>query len=87
MRYAISYDLNNPGKNYEQLWNAIRSMGAQRILLSEWVTAPRTGTSAVQIRDSLWTFMDANDRLFVKCLDSADWAGMNLMVHPSRIAA
>lgn len=71
MKYAISYDLNKPGKDYQALYDALESIGARRTLLSEWVTK-RHNTNAAGLRSYLWKFMDANDRLFVKCLDSDD---------------
>ena len=85
MRYVISYDLNKPGKDYQKLTDALKSLGAERILLSEWVTTKRTGTNAAKLRDWLWTFMDGSDRLMVVCLDSSEWAGMNLMANPNTI--
>lgn len=84
MKYTISYDLNTPGKNYQALYTALESIGAHRVLLSEWVTK-RYNTTAAGLRDHIWQFMDANDRLFVKSLDSNDWAGMNLMFDPNRL--
>lgn len=85
MRYLISYDLNTPGKNYQPLWDALTSISAKRTLLSEWCTTRRSNTSAAKLRDWLGTFMDANDRLMVVCLDSNDWAGVNLMTDPNTI--
>ena len=38
MFYLISYNLMTPGKNYEDLWAALRAIGAVRILKSEWLT-------------------------------------------------
>ena len=84
MRYLISYDLNTPGKNYQALWDAIAGLSAQRVLLSQWITR-RSNTSAQGLRDYLWAFMDANDRLLVVCMDSADWASMNTMVNPNTL--
>jgi hypothetical protein len=86
MRYLIGYDLNAPGKNYDLLYRALAQLGASRVLLSEWVTSPRFNTSAGKMRDWLWAFMDGNDRLMVTCLDSSDWAGMNLMANPNKIS-
>ena len=85
MRYVISYDLNAPGKDYQTLYNALAQLGAKRTLLSEWVTNKRSNTSAAKLRDWLYTFMDTNDRLMVKCLESGDWAGMKLMVDPNNV--
>ena len=84
MRYLISYDLDSPGQNYDAVIGALRSVGAERVLLSQWVVR-WNNTSAVNVRTWLWSQMDRNDRLLVVCLDSADWAGMNLMVDPNTI--
>jgi hypothetical protein len=84
MRYTISYDLNSPGKDYQRLYDALAGLSARRILLSEWVTK-RYNTSAASLRNYLWQFMDANDRLIVTCLDSTDWAGMNLLFNPNSL--
>jgi hypothetical protein len=86
MRYAISYDLNKQGQDYQTLYDALKRLGATRMLYSEWV-AIHNNSSSEKLRDWLWTFMDRNDRLLVKCLDSGDWAGMNLMVNPNTLAA
>lgn len=84
MKYKISYDLRTPGKDYQKLYDALAAIGAQRTMLSEWVTK-RSQTTASGLRSYLWNFMDANDRLMVVCLDSSDWAGMNLMFDPNQL--
>lgn len=84
MRYVISYDLNTPGKDYQTLWDALASIGAQRVLYSQWVVR-RYETSAQGLANYLWRFMDANDRLLVISLDNTEWWGMNLMVDPQQI--
>lgn len=84
MRYLISYDLDAPGKNYDKVIAALKAVGAQRVLLSQWVVR-WNNTTATNIRSYVWSHMDANDRLLVSSLDSADWAGMNLMVDPNTI--
>ena len=84
MRYVISYDLNDPGQNYASVTNAITELGGQRVLLSQWVVN-RTGTNATGIRNYIWAYMDANDRLLVNSLESADWAGFNLLIDPHTV--
>lgn len=84
MRYVISYDLLRPGRDYERLWAALRGLGAQRILQSQWVVR-RNGTTAGAIRDNLQALIDANDRLLVTCLDSENWVSWNLMVNPNDV--
>ena len=82
MRYLISYDLDKPGQKYDSVIAALESVGAQRVLFSQWVVR-WPNTDAVTIRTWLWGFMDRNDRLLIVCLDSTDWAGMNTMVDPN----
>lgn len=62
--YIVSYDLLRPGRNYDQLYEALRSYSRwARIHDSVWAVV--TTQSAVQIRDHLSTYLDANDRVFV----------------------
>jgi hypothetical protein len=76
MKYLISYDLNTPGKDYKRLYDALASIGAKRILLSQWAVR-RDGTTCAQIRDALWALMDSNDRLLV--MEVGAFAANNLM--------
>jgi hypothetical protein len=64
MRYLISYDLMAPGKNYEPLWDALRKIGAVRVLESEWLCR-RVNTSPKGLAEYCVHFMDANDKIFV----------------------
>ena len=84
MRYIISYDLLAPGKNYQTLYDELAALGGCRVLLSQWIMR-RTQTSAADLRDHIRKFIDANDRLFVTCLDNADWAGLNAMTDASAV--
>ena len=84
MRYIVSYDLLAPGRDYTTLTNELTKLGAQRVLLSQWIVR-RNNTNAEAIRDYLRRFIDSNDRILVTCLDSADWAGWNLMVDPNTV--
>lgn len=71
--YIISYDLTNPGRDYEALSNAIKSYGNWwHQTGSTWVIASDT-TSSSAIRDYLKQFTDSNDKLFVAKL-SGEWA-------------
>ena len=84
MRYIISYDLNTPGQNYEPLWEALREIGAQRILQSQWI-ARRINTNAENLRNYIDQHLDANDGILVTCLDNADWASRGVMVNPNSV--
>lgn len=85
--YIISYDLCKPGRDYSSLYWAIKSY-ARWGKLTESTWAIVSSESAVQIRNNLMQFMDANDRLIVilsgreaawtKLLASNDWLRNNL---------
>lgn len=61
---VITYDLCSPGRNYDDLYNAIKSYGTwAHITESTWFV--KTDDSCAQIRDNLLSHIDSNDRLFV----------------------
>lgn len=62
--YIISYDLRAPGRNYEQLYAAIKAYG-KWAHINESLWAVVTDTNAVAVRDNLTKYLDPNDRLFV----------------------
>jgi endonuclease/exonuclease/phosphatase (EEP) superfamily protein YafD len=78
--YLVSYDLLNRATfgDYENLISALRQLGAQRVLLSEWVL--RNNATSSQIRDHLTPHIHANDRILV-CEMPANWASRNAMVN------
>ncbi|TOJ82024.1 hypothetical protein CGI32_18470, partial [Vibrio parahaemolyticus] len=48
--YSISYDLNNPGQKYENIYSVIRSFGGyNHIMESTWLVS--TSLSASQVLD------------------------------------
>ena len=63
-RYLISYDLMAPGKNYDNLWAALREIRAVRILESEWLVQ-RLNTDPLGLANYCLQHMDGNDRIFV----------------------
>lgn len=75
--YLISYDLMNPGKDYSDLYERIKSYQAwAHVLESVWVV--KSSSSAVQIRDNLMQVMDSNDKLFVaKLSGEAAWYNLS----------
>jgi hypothetical protein len=75
--YLISYDLDKPGQDYHRLITELVRLGAVRILYSEWFF--KSTSSAVQIRDHLQRFTDANDMLLVVAL-TGEAAWTKLMV-------
>ncbi|WKK75331.1 CRISPR-associated protein Cas2 [Marivirga salinae] len=72
--YTISYDLSNPGRDYDSLSNAIKSYGNWwHQSGSVWIIAS-INTNSASIRDYLKQFIDSNDKLFVAKLHG-EWAG------------
>ncbi len=74
MVYCISYDLRNPGRDYNSLTEAIRTYGYWwHQTGSVWLVA--TPKSAANVRDELMRHIDQNDKLFVVAIKK-DWAGV-----------
>ncbi|MCC2638630.1 MAG: hypothetical protein K0Q68_2349 [Moraxellaceae bacterium] len=63
--YLIGYDLNQPGKNYDALHDAIKRLGTTwcRPLDSTWIVSHPGPATA--IRDELMRHIDRNDALLV----------------------
>ena len=74
--YLISYDLRNPGQNYEALLKKIKSSsGWARLGDSAYIIISED--SAVNIRDYLMTVLDNNDKIFVGVINApAAWRGL-----------
>jgi len=74
--YIITYDLSNPGRNYEALLKLIKSYPAwARLGGSSYLVL--TEQSTVQIRDYLTPALDTNDSLFVGLMSNvAAWRGL-----------
>lgn len=62
--YIVSYDLLAPGRNYEQLYSALKTY-TKWAKVNESVWAIVTEKKAVEVRTHLTQYLDANDRLFV----------------------
>lgn len=66
----IEYDLRAPGRNYDDLYKAIKAYGVwARITESTWFI--KTNENCAQVRDKLLKHMDGNDRIFVAVLTGA----------------
>jgi CRISPR associated protein Cas2 len=75
----VAYDLLQPNRNYEPLWDALIRLGGKRVLESTWeFQSPHT---AQQIRDHLQQFIDSDDRLLV--MNVSAWASRNLITQPA----
>ncbi len=62
--YLISYDLIRPGKDYTHLHEHLKSYGDwAKPLESVWLIKSNLG--AEQLRNTVQTHMDGNDRIFV----------------------
>ena len=71
--YIIMYDLRAPGRNYEQLYQAIKSYGTWgKLTESSWAIV--SDQTAENIRNFLLNFIDNNDRIMViRSGQSAAW--------------
>lgn len=75
----ISYDLNQPGREYGPLIDRIKQLGTQgwcKPLESLWLI--KTDLSVTQARDDLLSYIDQSSRLLVLDVtgDAAAWYGM-----------
>lgn len=69
----VSYDLRAPGRNYQNLYDAIKKYPWAKPLESVWLID--TEKTSGQIRDELGTHIDSNDQLAVFELTAdAGWA-------------
>jgi hypothetical protein len=80
MRYLISYDLMTPGKDYKPLWTALETIGAVRVLDSEW-TVNHSNATPLTLANYCLKYMDANDRLLVTEMPDT-YAYKNLIAQP-----
>lgn len=70
--FQISYDLQDPGQDYDELFEAIKSYsGYCHILESTWFISTGSTSSAGNVRDELEDYVDANDELLVTKMPSS----------------
>ena len=74
--YIISYDLSEPGQNYEDVLNAIKEhSGWARLGGSAYVVLSENSTA--EVRDKIAAAIDSNDKLFVGTINApAAWIGL-----------
>lgn len=74
----VTYDLRNPGRNYETLLKRIKAYANwARLGGSSYIIMVENVTSASQHRDFLLEVLDANDKLYVSGLGKdAAWYGL-----------
>ena len=74
---VISYDLHDPGQNYEKVIAAVKNLGAwAKVHKSVWYV--NSIFSAKQSADKLWAVMDANVSVFVVDATNGNAAWQNL---------
>ncbi len=75
--YIVTYDLKNPGQNYEALIKIIHSYSAwARLGDSAYVITSKL--NAASVRDKLIKVLDNNDKLFVGKVNApAAWYGLS----------
>jgi hypothetical protein len=82
MQFLISYDLRQPGRNYQPLWDELARVGAFRVLLSAWYLNGNYTCS--QLRDHFRQYIDANDALLVvEFAYNAAWTGQLIQNLPT----
>lgn len=75
--FIVSYDLRKPGRNYDELYKAIKAYGTWAHLLeSVWMISSLQDVG--KVRDSLTKHVDANDIVLVIECDVSNWASRNL---------
>lgn len=73
----ISYDLYNPGQNYEAVIERIKTLGNwAKIHKSFWFVS--SSLSANQAADKVWEVMDVNDTVYVVDAKNNEAAWQNL---------
>lgn len=67
MVYMITYDLNSPGQNYEDVIEAIKDCSYNKTYCSYWKSSYmiKSYLTAQQISDKITPLLDGNDRLIV----------------------
>jgi hypothetical protein len=73
----ISYDLQRPGQNYPELFDAIKSVGTTWWHCLESVWLVKTTLASAQVREQLRLHIDANDKILVAAL-AGNWASLGL---------
>lgn len=74
--FIVSYDLRQPGRNYQPLYDRLNGWGAVSGLESVWFI--NADTTAENLRNDLLTRLDQNDGLFVgKLSGEAAWHNLN----------
>lgn len=78
----VTYDLSNPGRNYEILLKRIKAYNHwARLGGSSYIIMVTPTTTTAQVRDYLVQALDLNDKLYVSVLgNDAAWHGLGAEV-------
>ncbi len=72
--YSISYDLNNSGHKYENIYSVVRSFGGyNHIMESTWLVS--TSLSASQVVGKFTSYLDNNDKVFISKVNTDEYQG------------
>lgn len=63
--YLLTYDLNQPGQNYQSLYNALKSYGNNSISIMDSVWFVCDSRSATDVYNDFVKHIDQTDRIFV----------------------
>jgi hypothetical protein len=75
--YWVGYDLIKPDKDYTTLIHHLQTLRAHRIVFSDWLLPSKA--TAAQLRDDIFKYMDADDRLIVAEVKTyAAWINLKL---------
>ncbi len=77
MKYLISYDLRNPDRDYQKLYDKLDQLDAVGLLGSVWIVDVDE-KSAERVLERLRRFIDKNDRLLIVRFVKNNLAGWNL---------
>lgn len=70
--YSVSYDLRNPGRNYQPLYDLLNQGGAVRALESLWFVDDFR--QAAPVLAAIREVLDHNDGLLLTEITNSNWA-------------
>ena len=73
-KLLVTYDLSEPGQNYNDLYALIRTYAHTHITESSWGIS--TDKTVAEVRDHLKQALDNNDKLFITRMNG--WASHGL---------
>lgn len=74
--FSITYDLKLPGRNYSDLYDAIRDLGeTQHPLESTWVVKVGDSITVDTVSEKLHSIIDERDSLFVVDITNSQYQG------------